>query len=306
MWFKNAQIYSLQLTDEQKSILRDDSRFEALLQSKPFHHCQAQELSTIGFAPLFGRAAPVMAFSTGPHHFMRLIEESKLLPSTVIRQVLDEEIDQKQADLGRDLQKNEIKTLKTAVTSKLLEQAFSCQREMLVYINSDKNFAVVSVSSAKRAEKAIAMLREAFYGSFKARPYQPRCPVQDRMTSWIKNQELPEDITLGTDATLKSSDDVGATVRVARDDLQSEEIQTHINAGKVITEIQLIFREDVSFVLTADLVLKRVRPEDQYMEKTLPDSSDDPVLDAQALLIMQAEIFENVVAALIRIFDCDA
>ena len=137
MWFKNAQIYGLKLTPEQNALLKDEVKFEEVLQQKAFRPCMAQELSTIGFAPLFGRDVPAMAFSTGPHHFVRLLEETKLLPSSVIKVALEEEVEKKESALGRDLQKNEIQALKTAITGQLLERAFSSQRDMLVYINSE-------------------------------------------------------------------------------------------------------------------------------------------------------------------------
>lgn len=305
MWFKNAQIYSLQLTDEQKAVLRDDTKFEEILKQKAFRPCQAQEVATIGFAPLFGRQAEAMSFSHGPHHFVRLLEETKLLPSSVIKAALEEEVAAKEESLGRELQKNEIQTLKTAVTSKLMERAFSAQRDMLVFIDSDKGYAVVSVSSAKRAEHAIAMLREAFAGSFPARHFQPRCVVEDRMTSWIEKNELPQIFALGFDATLKSTDSEGATVRVSKEDLQSEEILGHIKAGKVITEMQLVFEDSASFVLTSDLVLKRLRPEDQYLEQNLPESVDDAVADMQSILLVQADLLDNIVDALVRTFECE-
>ncbi len=305
MWFKSAQIYGLKLTAEQLALLRDDAKMEEILQQKAFRPCMAQELSTIGFAPLFGKLSEQMSFSQGNHRFLRLLEETKLLPSSVIKVALEDEISKKESALGRELHKNEIQTLKTAITGQLLERAFSSQREMLVCINFEQGYALVSVSSAKRAERAIAMLREAFGGTFPAKHYQPRCVVEDRLTSWIENQELPQVFTLGCDAILKSIDDLGGTVRVSRDDLSSEEILGHIKAGKVITELQVLFEDDISLVLTSDLVLKRMRPEDQYLEQNLPGKSDDALADMQSVLIVQADLFDRLIACLIKTFDCE-
>ncbi len=305
MWFKNAQIYGLKLTPEQLAILRDDTKFEEIISAKAFRPCMAQELSTIGFAPLFGRDTPAMSFSYGPHHFLRLLEETKLLPASVIKVALEDEIAKKESALGRELHKNEIQTLKTAITGQLLERAFSSQRDMLVYINTEKNFALVSVSSAKRAERAIAMLREAFGGSFPAKHYQPRCVVEDRMTAWVGRDELPTVFALGCDAILKSIDDVGTTVRMSKEDLRSEEVLGHINAGKMITELQLVFEDSASLVLTSDLVLKRIRPEDQYLEQNLPEKTDDAIADMQSVLLVQADVFERLVSTLVTTFECE-
>ena len=162
----------------------------------------------------------------------------------------------------------------------------------------------MSVSSAKRAERAIAMLREAF-STFPAKCFQPRCVVEDRMTSWISNNDLPNVFTLGNDATLKSTDDEGGTVKVSKEDLSSDEIAVHINAGKVITDLQLIFEDTVMCVLSSDLTVKRMRPLDQFLEKNLPEKSDDAVADMAAHLCLQGEVLTSLIDSISEIFDCE-
>ena len=68
-----------------------------------------------------------------------------------------------------------------------------------------------------------------------------------------------------SDTTLKSVDDDGGTVRISREDLTSEEISVHLNAGKVVTELQLTFDDSLMLVLCSDLSCKRMKPTDQYL-----------------------------------------
>ncbi len=305
MWFKNAQIFTVELSDQHLSAFNDEQKLEEILKAKAFRPCMAQEISTIGFAPVLGRHTNAFAFSNNHCHFMKLIEETKLLPSSVIKTALEDEIETQEAKLQRTLRKNEVQTLKTALTNKLLSQAFSAQREMLVMVNSQKGFCLVSVSSAKRAERAIAMLREAFEGTFPARHFQPRCVVEDKMTSYLSTQDLPQIFTLGFDATLKSSDEDGGVVKVSKEDLKADEILAHINAGKVVTEMQLTYVDSLSLVLTSELSLKRLRPEDLYLERNLPDSADDEAADAQANLILQGELLTSLTTDLKELFECE-
>lgn len=77
--------------------------------------------------------------------------------------------------------------------------------------------------------------------------------VEDRLTSWLKSGQPQSLFEIGSDTTLKSADDSGATVRLSRDDLISEEIGVHIDAGKVVTELQMTFDYSLMLVLCSDL-----------------------------------------------------
>lgn len=305
MWFKNARIYSVSLAPEHLKAFSNEELLEETIQKKAFKPCQAQEMSSIGFGPLFGKNSSAYTFTFGKNHFFSVVEENKLLPASVIKTELDIEVEEKEATIGRELKKNELKTLKTALVNKLLARAFASRRSLLVWVNSQYGYVGVAASSAKRAEQAIALIREAFKGTFPAKAFQPRCVVEDRMTDWIAKGTLPNIFTLGNDATLKSSSDDGGTVKISKDDLHSDEIISHIGAGKVITEIQLNYNETMSFVLSSDLILKRMRPDDQYLEKNLPELSEDALADIQSHLILQSDVLTSITNTLIEIFDCE-
>lgn len=305
MWFKNARIYSVALNEQLSAIFKDPATLEEKLQSAKFKKATDLEVQSCGFVPVFGRNTDSYAFSFKNNHFFKFVEENKLLPSSIINQALLDEIENKEAELNRPLKKNEKAALKTAITNKLLARAFTTQKELLVWVNTQYNFCAISVSSAKRAENAITFLRKALGGSFPAKSFQPRCVVEDRLTSFIAKNDLPEGFALGSDTVLKSNDDEGSTVRISRDVLNSEEVINHINAGKVVTELQLNFADCLSFVLTSDLSLKRINLNDQYLEVNLPQKSDDAVTDLQSFLIVQSEALTSLILSIVKTFDCD-
>ena len=302
MWFKNARLYTADFSDL-KDIFKNETEVEDAVESAPFRPCQANEISTVGFAPLFG-GETAFAFETSGARFFRLVEETKLLPAAVIREQLNELVAKREAELKREIRKNEKEALKTALTNQLLARAFATRREMLVYANPEHGTVAVSASSAKRAEKAIAMLRQAFT-TFPARVLQPRCAVEDRMTAWISKNELPDRFTLGTDVVLKSTEEEGGVIRASKEDLSSDEIAVHIEAGKVTTELQLTYQDSLSFVLTSDIALKRMKPTDQYLERNLPEKSDDRTADLQAHLVLQGALLGELSEYLLTLFDCE-
>lgn len=244
-------------------------------------------------------------FSSGENHFFKLIEETKLLPSSVIKTELNELTAKKEIELKRQLRKNEKEALKAAVAGKLLAQAFATRRELLIWVNTDKSLVGVAATSSKRAEKALAMLREAF-STFPAKLLAPHAMVDEKMTSWLKDATtLPKRFTFGSETTLKSTDEDGGIIRASKEDLTSEEIAVHLEAGKVATEIGLSFDESLELTLTSDLALKKLKPTDIYLEKNLPEKSDDETADAQALLVLQGELLSELCDYLMEIFSCD-
>ncbi|MCR5537035.1 MAG: recombination-associated protein RdgC [Succinivibrio sp.] len=303
MWFKNARLYNVDLT-ELKSVFDDEQQLNDALSSTSFTPCTAQEVATSGFIPLFGPDTPY-CYRQGQHYFCQLQEENKLLPASVVKNELENQIRIKEQELNRKVNHDERNAMKTAVQNQLLSRAFTTRRTYLIWINPESKLVAIGASSAKRAEGVLAMLRQAL-GSFPAKILQPRCVVEDRMTAWLSDPaELPEQFALGTDTVLKSPAEEGGVIRASREDLTSEEIAVHINSGKVSTEVQVIFREAVSLVLTSDLSLKRLKLLDLYLERMLPEQTDDEIANLQGQLIIQADLLNELGLAIMEIFDCD-
>ena len=184
MWFKNLRFYTVDLS-ELNAVLKDDALVEEALEKASFKPCAAQELASVGFAPIFSHEG-LYHFSSGENHFFKLIEETKLLPSSVVKTELNEITQQKEIELKRQLRKNEKEALKAAVAGKLLAQAFATRRELLIWMNTDKSIVGVAATSSKRAEKALAMLREAF-STFPAKLLAPHASTFTFLTPKSKS-----------------------------------------------------------------------------------------------------------------------
>lgn len=301
MWFKNAKIYTVDF-GEITDLLSDPGQLQNTLEHVKFSPCLAGELTSIGFSPVLGREG-AFCFASGGSYFFKLTEENKILPSAVIKTALEERIDQKEAETGRRLQKKEKEDLKSALTGELTAKAFATRREILLWAHPGKRLCAVNVSSARRAEKALAMMRQAFPG-FPAKVLQPRCAPEERLTSWVSEGSLPPKFVLGTDTVLKSPED-GSVIRASKEDLTSEEIIAHIGAGKSVTELQLTYDDAISVVLDSELCLKRIKFLDQYLEQNLPRKSKDAAADLQSLLILQGSELAELAPLILELFDCE-
>ncbi len=49
------------------------------------------------------------------------------------------------------------------------------------------------------------------------------------------------------------------TVKVSKQDLTADEVVQHVKNGNTVTQLGLTWREQISFILTQDLTLKRIQ-----------------------------------------------
>ncbi|MGN0915174.1 MAG: recombination-associated protein RdgC [Succinivibrio sp.] len=302
MWFKNLRFYTVDTT-ELENVLKNPEELERTIKAVSFRPCEANEASRVGFAPIYGNDGPY-TFSSGSNYFFKLTEEQKLLPSSVVKTEVESLVKDKELELKRMLNKQERETIKAAVANKLLARAFATRRDLLIFVNTQKKIVAISATSAKRAEAAIAMLREAF-STFPAKLLTPRCLPDARLTSWLSDAKIPEKFKLGSETTLKSKDEDGGIIRASKEDLTSDEIAVHLAAGKNVTELGLSFDDSVDFALTSELAIKRIKLSDIYLENNLQSGSEDEQADAQALLLLQGELLSQLIDYILEIFDCD-
>ena len=117
------------------------------------------------------------------------------------------------------------------------------------------------------------------------------------MAHWLKEQEPPEGFTVDRECELKSAGEEKAVVRYARHPLDIEEVQAHIDAGKLPTKLALTWDDRVSFVLTDQLQLRKVQFLDTVFEGT---KADEGGFDADVAIATGelAKLVPDVVEAL--------
>jgi recombination associated protein RdgC len=93
--------------------------------------------------------------------------------------------------------------------------------------------------------------------------------------------------SLADQCELRDPDEAGGIVRCRRQDLDTEEIQTHLKAGKRAVQLALEWEERVSLVLTDQPAMKRLRFADQLVEEAADAGGDDQaaLFDAEFTLM---------------------
>jgi recombination associated protein RdgC len=245
----------------------------------------ALELSSRGFVSPFGRDSDVLSHRIGDSIWIAAGTENKILPGAVVNDLLQKKLQEIEDKEGRKLGGRARKRLKDDLVHELLPRAFVKPGRTDAIIETGDGYIVVDVSSRKGAEAVVSDVRHAL-GSFPALPLNAEVAPRSVLTGWIAGDPLPEGLSLGEECELRDPTDNGAIVRCQHQEMQSDEIAKHLEAGKQVTKLALNLDDRMSFVLGDDLIIRKVKLLDGALETLDSTDRDDfrAELDARFVL----------------------
>ncbi|KJV08001.1 hypothetical protein VZ94_00860 [Methylocucumis oryzae] len=170
----------------------------------------------------------------------------------------------------------------------MLADAPVVEERILGYIDNLNGFVVINTASAKKAEAFLTLLRKTL-GTLSVVPINTNHRPDAVMTNWLKTfSSIPESFEANDECQLEIDNDEKSVVKCKHLDLTSDEIGAHIETGMSVTKLSLTWNDRVSFVLNADLTLKRL----EFFE-TQDDNQDDDDLTTKFeadFMIMHGEI----------------
>ncbi|WP_323840335.1 recombination-associated protein RdgC [Photorhabdus africana] len=264
LWFKNLMIYRL---NRETSLSADE--LEKQLSPLAFTPCGSQDMAKTGWVPPMGSHSDAFTHVANNQILICARKEEKMLPSPVIKQALQAKIEKLEGEQHRKLKKTEKDSLKDEILHTLLPRAFSRFSQTYIWIDIANNLIVVDAASAKRAEDNLALLRKSL-GSLPVVPLTFKNPIELTLTEWVRSGDLPTGFALMDEAELKTILEEGGVIRCKKQDLVSDEIATHIEAGKYVTKLALDWEERIQFMLSDDGAFKRIKFSD-----TLREQNDD-------------------------------
>lgn len=287
MWFKQCQAYRLPETPD-----------AAVLAAALDEHRFAPPCGLDWFADGFAVPQPFgdeLVFAADKTLGISLKREERVLPGAVIKTVLDEKIAKIEAEETRKVGRKERQELKEQITDELLPRAFTrASRTDAVLVGG---YLLIN-QTGNKAENLLSHLREAL-GGLRAQPTVTRRSASELMTEWLLRGEADGQFELDDYVALVGAGDMGAEIRIKREDLTAEEVVRHVKCGKRVVELGLVWRESVVLVLTQDLTLKRLRYLDHLQEdaQSHGDSGFDlaaasQIISSNALTLILAELAE--------------
>jgi len=284
MWFKNVRAYRL----TQPFDLSPEKLAQKLV-ARSFVPCAKSQAVAAGWVPPLGEESEELVHAAGGRILLKLKREEKLLPATVVREQLEEKVAAIEAEQGRKVYRKERLSLKDEIVQDCLPRAFSRSTHIHAYIDVKANWIFVDSASASRAEELLNLLREGI-GSFPLLLPQVNNAPSAVMTAWLLHRNLPDDFELGQECELREPGEEGGVVRCRGVDLLSEEVETHLHAGKQVARLALHWDERLSLLLAEDLCLRRLKFADELMKENedIPEADPAARLDADFALMADA------------------
>jgi recombination associated protein RdgC len=294
VWFKNLVLYRVPAPFEMSP-----EAFAAALAAEAFRPCGGLEPFSQGFSPPLGRLGTELVHAANGCTLVCVRREERLLPPAVVREEVEERVARIASMEGRDVRAKEKKRLRDEVTFELMPRAFTRSGHTMAYLQHRDGWLVVDAASVKKAEEVLILLGHAVKG-FTVQPFEPQQSAAVLMTRWLGGERLPPGFALGDQCELRDPAQEGALVRCQRQDLTAAEVRAHLKAGKVVHQLALRFDERVSFVLSADLTLHRVRFE--AVDELDAQDEGDPIARFDANYAFMTVELARMLPALEKVF----
>lgn len=265
MWYKNAIIY----------LLPDGWQLEAgfaeKLEQAAFTPCMGLDWFSEGFAPPTPFSSDFV-FTAQNSNRVCLKHEEKVLPSATVRDLVNGKVAEIKEAEARNVWHEEKQQLKEQIVDDLLPRALTQSRRTEAIFDTERGYLLVNEASDKRAEQMLIKLREALGGLKVAMPYTRESP-SSLMTEWLLQGHAEGDFELGYNVLLQGVGDVVPKVKISKKDLTHPEVIQHAKNGMKVVELELEWREQISFTLTQNFALKRIRFLDVLQEEA--EQGDD-------------------------------
>ena len=291
MWYKNAIIYIL------PEGWQLEAGFAEKLEQAAFTPCMGLDWFSEGFAPPTPFSSDLV-FTAQNSNRVCLKHEEKVLPSATVRDLVHEKVSEIQEAEARNVWYEEKQQLKDQITDDLLPRALTQSRRTEAIFDTERGFLLVNEASDKRAEQMLIKLREALGGLKVAMPHTRESPAS-LMTEWLLQGHAEGDFELGYNVLLQGVGNVVPKVKISKKDLTHPEVIQHAKNGMKVVELELEWREQISFTLTQNFALKRIRFLDVLQEEA--EQGDDAASLTFASQIIMVEALGEMINELVNL-----
>lgn len=259
--FKNALVYRITQWDQPEL-----ATLEEKLSANRFIECGASQAESIGWVEPRGEKHGPMVEVVGGQLMMRIVIETKAVPSSAIKTRLEAELDKIEADTGRRPKGKRAKEMKEQIVHELLPRAFSKRSTTLVWIDAKAKLVILDAASSKKADRIVTLLIDVLAGGIVLKLLQTESSPSTAMSQWLKSKEAPAGFSVDRECELKQPDSEKSLVKYARHNLDIDEVGLHIEQGKVPTQLAMTWDNRVSFVLTESMTIKKIKLLDVVLE----------------------------------------
>lgn len=274
MWLKQFSWFDMQ----SPLLLSNEALLEAL-ENKQAYKPHATQSKSIGWVSPLGEEQPLV-ITQGNYLWMRARIDQKLLPQTVVNEVLLEKMAEQEAMQGYPPTSKQRKLLKEDITLDLLPKAFIVSKYINVMIDTQNQLLILDTTSANIKDSVIDLLRQTV-GSLPLTHYiESRLSTSQILKSWITNP--PEGIHIESEYTLIHPNDVSAKARLIG--LDETDIIGHLDKGMTISQLLVSYQDQVTFQINDQVDISKLKfitlQDDEKLEDPIAQIMSDFALTA--------------------------
>lgn len=273
MWIKNATIIGY----NPKAKVDWD-----LLNDNDFQPTSEQALGSAGWSPIHD----TLIYALGPQNLLHYTVEKKHIPASAVRLLVDQraaEIEQAQGFAPGKVARKE---LKERIIDELLPRALTTRSTTQVWIDQVAHRIIIDSTSRTRIEDIqIALSKLGDWGMADV-----AWPGTKTLTAWL--EEAPADFTNDDQVSLQYPGQKGKTVKYGAADLYAADVQQNLALGASVTAMAMTYDDRISFVMTDNMQIKRIKPL-EIIKETAKEAKDVDRFDSDFLL-MTAELSQLI------------
>lgn len=254
-----------------------------------FAPCGLTQEASSGFVPP-RRGDTSLLEVVGGQMLMCLQTEVRMLPGSVVKERAQEMAKAVEASTGRKPGRKQMKELTENARLELLPMAFTKQHRTNVWLSPNGELLVVDTASRSKADAVVTAIMKAAGEVLQVQNLHTNDSPTQMMAGWLLAGEPADGFTLDRECELKSCDEMKSVVRYGRHALDIDEVRTHIRQGKQPTRLAVTWNSRVSFVLMADMTLRKVEFLDSVLDA---EGTEEDRFDTDAA-IMTADMLKLV------------
>ncbi|MDF1759731.1 MAG: recombination-associated protein RdgC [Coxiellaceae bacterium] len=274
---------------------------EQACQQYQLQNCPKSQYHSVGWQSPFGKGSEVMIHATQGYWLMSLAKQERLLPASVIKEHLDERIEQIRQKQERNVYAKEKQSLKEEIEFQLLPQAFTRNQSYTLYLDIKQKWLYVGVTNTTVCQQLLELLNKTF-GGFKADLVETELTISNEMTRWLHDNRWPKGFVIERDCEMFDQEHEKNIVRFSQQNLAAKEVIAHLDHGKKLSKLSLSWQDRISFTVDTNLSVSKIKFLDIIEEQRKDAFCDTKEQQLDADFTITCLEFANWFPALLELF----
>ncbi len=250
--FRNVRFYRLEglWPDSEEDLSKD-------LEKAAFRPCGPFTERSSGFVEVDADSSDSLARRVNGADLMRLRSQSRVLPHAVVNEELEARVHEYRERTREAPSPREKRRLKAEARDELLPKSMLKSDRVWGYVDIQGKILGIDAAQAPAADRFLRRL-QATSDTINYQPLQFARPFDEFLNSVFLGS-APEQFAAGRECRMQDAADTGSTVRWSNFDLGDRSIRDHVAHGMRLTQLQIVYDNAMSFVLSDTGVITRLK-----------------------------------------------